>query len=364
MKPKGTGLIQSNKMDKHVMTKQSAVMAGVESEEPRSSEPSLATILVAIQDLKTSLEPNVDVVTIDVNLMRTNLQKMSEKVTLAASHINLLQSTSKNLEEEVQCLTHQQELRAKRLEDEDGNPLARGHYIRKCHNPFFPDFTLQGQQKCRSFDEVKKMPCSKDIKYMMLFPDRLRILVEGNTEAARGASLPIGSPPWPREGGAVKGVAPPYWRKAIRRSRRVKGQKRDGATTGKEKPKTPGILGRRAGRRRSRHLYSPDPEARTAGPGEHMSEPATLQEKRGQARYGVLTQGKGAGGGRTKGKHGHEHKQHGRVGKQGRKREETKGQDAGRSYEPKIGARREKERETDHGEEKRKIIKKQTNSRQ
>ncbi|KAJ1164413.1 hypothetical protein NDU88_004852 [Pleurodeles waltl] len=116
----------------------------------------------------------------------------------------------------------------------------------------------------------------------------------------------------------------------------------------------PGILGRRADR--SRHLYSPDSEARTAGPGEPMSEPATLPEKRGQARYGVLTRGKGAGGGRRKGNTGTNTKSTDGWGTQGRKREETKGQDAGRSYEPKIGARREKERETDQGEERGKVL--------
>ncbi|KAJ1175777.1 hypothetical protein NDU88_001062 [Pleurodeles waltl] len=65
----------------------------------------LCAIMVAIQDLKISLEPKLDAVTIDVNLLRVDLQKMSEKVTSAESHINLLQSTSKKLEEQFQCLT-------------------------------------------------------------------------------------------------------------------------------------------------------------------------------------------------------------------------------------------------------------------
>ncbi|KAJ1140319.1 hypothetical protein NDU88_006676 [Pleurodeles waltl] len=34
------------------------------------------------------------------------------------------------------------------------------------------------QHQRRSFDEVKKMLCSKEIKYMMLFPARIWVLVE------------------------------------------------------------------------------------------------------------------------------------------------------------------------------------------
>ncbi|KAJ1215511.1 hypothetical protein NDU88_003119 [Pleurodeles waltl] len=40
------------------------------------------------------------------------------------------------------------------------------------------DFTLQVQQKHRSFDEVKKILYSKDIKYMMIFSARLRVVLE------------------------------------------------------------------------------------------------------------------------------------------------------------------------------------------
>ncbi|KAJ1187035.1 hypothetical protein NDU88_003814 [Pleurodeles waltl] len=67
----------------------------------------------------------------------------------------------------------------------------------------------------------------------------------GSTEAARGEPLPIGSLPRPRENDTVKGGAD---------------------------------------RSRNRDPCGPDAETRTVGSGEHTSEPATLQEKRGQTR--------------------------------------------------------------------------------
>ncbi|KAJ1133335.1 hypothetical protein NDU88_011630 [Pleurodeles waltl] len=48
-------------------------------------------------------------------------------------------------------------------------------------------------------------------------PPRRSLLFIRSTEAARVASLPFGSPQCSREGWAVKGVAPPYRGKAIRR---------------------------------------------------------------------------------------------------------------------------------------------------
>ncbi|KAJ1115655.1 hypothetical protein NDU88_003877 [Pleurodeles waltl] len=102
----------------------------------------------------------------------------------------------------------------------------------------------------------------------------------------------------------------------------TKGLTRDGATTEEQQLETPGIPERRVVR--SRPPHSPDPGTKTAGPGEHTSKPATLQEKRGQTRYGVLKWEKGREAERRKGNHGHKYNEHGRVGQQGRKRGETK----------------------------------------
>ncbi|KAJ1196907.1 hypothetical protein NDU88_000770 [Pleurodeles waltl] len=48
--------------------------------------------------------------------------------------------------------------------------------------------------------------------------------------------------------------------------------------------KTPGLVFESLDGGRSQESFGPDTKTRTAGPGEHTSEPATLQEKHGQAR--------------------------------------------------------------------------------
>ncbi|KAJ1217085.1 hypothetical protein NDU88_004680 [Pleurodeles waltl] len=45
----------------------------------------------------------------------------------------------------------------------------------------FPDFTLKVQRQCQSFQEVKKVLQDCELKYMMLFPARLRVIMEGKT---------------------------------------------------------------------------------------------------------------------------------------------------------------------------------------
>ncbi|KAJ1158341.1 hypothetical protein NDU88_011032 [Pleurodeles waltl] len=91
-------------------------------------EPSLNTIMAAISDLKQTLEPKLDAVTIDVSLLRLNLQKMADKVNKAETHIQALQSSSKRLEEHVQLLTKQRNIMEARLEDQEGR--ARRNNIR------------------------------------------------------------------------------------------------------------------------------------------------------------------------------------------------------------------------------------------
>ncbi|KAJ1209363.1 hypothetical protein NDU88_004741 [Pleurodeles waltl] len=85
-----------------------------------NAEPSLGAIMEAIQDLKSSLEPKLDTVTVDVNLLLADFHKMSEKVKSAELHIHLLKSTAKKLEDQVQCITKQQAQIAAQLEDQEG----------------------------------------------------------------------------------------------------------------------------------------------------------------------------------------------------------------------------------------------------
>ncbi|KAJ1166154.1 hypothetical protein NDU88_006563 [Pleurodeles waltl] len=55
----------------------------------------------AIQDLKGTLEPKLNTVTIDVGLLCADMDKISEKVTKAEGTIDDLQVTTKWLEEQV-----------------------------------------------------------------------------------------------------------------------------------------------------------------------------------------------------------------------------------------------------------------------
>ncbi|KAJ1199672.1 hypothetical protein NDU88_003505 [Pleurodeles waltl] len=117
-----------------------------------------------------------------------------------------------------------------------------------------------------------------------------------STEATRGEPLPIGSLPRPRENDAVKGVVPPIQeRDGIRRRRskepmgdRTEEERR---TSEEEDAKDAWNPLQESG---------PEPESRSLRtqrrdedrcPGEPTSEPATLQEKRGQTRYGISGQG-------------------------------------------------------------------------
>ncbi|KAJ1100046.1 hypothetical protein NDU88_005135 [Pleurodeles waltl] len=60
--------------------------------------------MAAIHDLKGSLEPRLDAVTVDVGLLRADLQKVSDKVSTAETDIARLTSTSKALEEQVRFM--------------------------------------------------------------------------------------------------------------------------------------------------------------------------------------------------------------------------------------------------------------------
>ncbi|KAJ1103192.1 hypothetical protein NDU88_000619 [Pleurodeles waltl] len=83
-------------------------------------EPSLGTIMAAIQDLKGLLEPTLDAVTMDVTLLKADLKKVAEKVTNAETDIAHLQSTSKRLGDQVQFLTAEHERIVARFEDQEG----------------------------------------------------------------------------------------------------------------------------------------------------------------------------------------------------------------------------------------------------
>ncbi|KAJ1167106.1 hypothetical protein NDU88_007499 [Pleurodeles waltl] len=105
----------------------------------------------------------------------------------------------------------------------------------------------------------------------------------------------------PREHDAVKGVVPPVQdeREGIRRRRseeptgeRKEEQRR---TTKEEDTEDAWNPLQESGPGHNQDPCRPNSETRTAGPGEPTSESATLQEKRGQTRYGTPGQGERSG---------------------------------------------------------------------
>lgn len=74
----------------------------------------------AIQALGMTLEAKIDKVSIEMTLLRADLNKTSERATQNETHIVELQKATKSLEERVQQLTHQQRQTTARLEDQEG----------------------------------------------------------------------------------------------------------------------------------------------------------------------------------------------------------------------------------------------------
>ncbi|KAJ1139008.1 hypothetical protein NDU88_005386 [Pleurodeles waltl] len=91
---KGCPLLQVNKMDKYAVPRPAGgtvvpddAEGGQEKDQGPADEPSRSTKLAAIQELCGSLEPKLDAVTVDVNLLHADLKKVTEKVTNAETVI-------------------------------------------------------------------------------------------------------------------------------------------------------------------------------------------------------------------------------------------------------------------------------------
>ncbi|KAJ1176808.1 hypothetical protein NDU88_002075 [Pleurodeles waltl] len=103
--------------------------SAVDGEPPGDLEPSLEAIMEAIRDVKSSLEPELDTVMLDVNFKRAEFHEMSEKVKSVESHIHLLQSTIKKLEDQVESLKKQHAQMAARLEDQEGRARRNNIWV-------------------------------------------------------------------------------------------------------------------------------------------------------------------------------------------------------------------------------------------
>ncbi|KAJ1191187.1 hypothetical protein NDU88_000503 [Pleurodeles waltl] len=73
----------------------------------------------AKQALRYNIKPKIGAVTLDVNLLRADLHKVTDKVTTAEGQISGLQAINKRLEKQVQDLTKKQAEMEVQLEDQE-----------------------------------------------------------------------------------------------------------------------------------------------------------------------------------------------------------------------------------------------------
>ncbi|KAJ1199446.1 hypothetical protein NDU88_003280 [Pleurodeles waltl] len=90
-------------------------------ESPRSGDPSLREIIDAIQALRNNTELKIDAVTLDVNSLRVDLCKVTDKVATAEGQINRLQAINKRLEKKVQDLKKKQAEMEVKLEGQENH---------------------------------------------------------------------------------------------------------------------------------------------------------------------------------------------------------------------------------------------------
>ncbi|KAJ1082196.1 hypothetical protein NDU88_002364 [Pleurodeles waltl] len=98
--------LQANKLDRYAVKMTSGEQLWDQSDETpevsiaQSGEPSLRSIMAAIQDLQglvSPIEPKLDAVTLEVNLLREDFGNISEKVAVAETHFEGLLSTTKSV---------------------------------------------------------------------------------------------------------------------------------------------------------------------------------------------------------------------------------------------------------------------------
>ncbi|KAJ1098462.1 hypothetical protein NDU88_003573 [Pleurodeles waltl] len=97
---RGSQATQTNNLDKYTVQLRDAPdsMGGG----PGSGDPLLHEIMDAIQAPRNNIEPKIDGVTLDVNLLHADLHKVTDMVTTAEGQINGLQAINKQLEKPIE----------------------------------------------------------------------------------------------------------------------------------------------------------------------------------------------------------------------------------------------------------------------
>ncbi|KAJ1096185.1 hypothetical protein NDU88_001329 [Pleurodeles waltl] len=159
-------------------------------EEPSAAgEPTRAELLVAIHGARVALEGKIETVAVEVNLLQTDLHKVSEKVKVAEGAIVYLQTehAHRALTAPPRPGTPQRAIIACLLNYKDRDCIlqtARETDWAVFENrkiSIFPDYTNKVQSSQKGFLEVKAKLRAMNIRYMLLYPARLKVISGGKS---------------------------------------------------------------------------------------------------------------------------------------------------------------------------------------
>ncbi|KAJ1185543.1 hypothetical protein NDU88_002335 [Pleurodeles waltl] len=108
-----------NKMDNYAVVLMAPSLDRKQLMTTPIQEPSLSEIMAAIKDLKRTIEPTLDAVTVDVTFLRTDFKKITEKMTVPETRMTSLQCTTKKPGHQLQRLTKENMLIVAKLEDQE-----------------------------------------------------------------------------------------------------------------------------------------------------------------------------------------------------------------------------------------------------
>ncbi|KAJ1164953.1 hypothetical protein NDU88_005385 [Pleurodeles waltl] len=121
-----------------------------------AEEPSRDKILAAIQGSRVALEGKIE--TVEVNLLRAELRKVSDKVKVA-------EGSTVELQTEVGALTREL----------DKAVFENGKIS------IYPDYTNKVQNSQKNFLEIKAKLQAMNVRYVLLYPAHLKVLSGGRS---------------------------------------------------------------------------------------------------------------------------------------------------------------------------------------
>ncbi|KAJ1218922.1 hypothetical protein NDU88_006493 [Pleurodeles waltl] len=140
-----------------------------------TEEPSRVELLAAIQGPMEAPEGKIEMVAVEVNLLRVDLRKVSEKVMVAEGSIVELQTEVGALcKQMVQVNSMVGRLEA-RLEDAEARESERAVF-ENCKISIYPDYTNKVQTPRKGFMELKAKLRAMNVTYMLLYLACLKVL--------------------------------------------------------------------------------------------------------------------------------------------------------------------------------------------